>query len=170
MHTLSQHLYHSFCLVTHPKPKGSGMQNGQFGNSHPKKSKPKPNNVMAYFKQANQKGPNFKWVPKSSVTYWQKKPRVCTWVVDSGCSRHKTGTLELLSSYIQQEGSSVAFGENQKGEIKGYGMIVKGEVRMNQVSYVDGLKHNLINVSQLMTMEWMSCSRSSTALCTRLIP
>ncbi|KAJ9544042.1 hypothetical protein OSB04_023749 [Centaurea solstitialis] len=28
-------------------------------------------------------------------------------------------------------------------------MIVKDEVRMNQVSYVDGLKHNLISVSQL---------------------
>ncbi|KAJ9546508.1 hypothetical protein OSB04_019051 [Centaurea solstitialis] len=60
-----------------------------------------------------------------------------------------TGTLELLSSYIKQEGSSVPFGGNQKRRIKGYGMIVKGEVRMNQVSYVDGLKHNLISVSQL---------------------
>ncbi|KAJ9552658.1 hypothetical protein OSB04_016703 [Centaurea solstitialis] len=69
-----------------------------------------------------------------------------------------TGTLELLSSYIKQESSSVfwgkesssvAFGGNQKRKIKGYGMIVKGEVRMNQVSYVDGLKHNLISVSQL---------------------
>lgn len=60
-----------------------------------------------------------------------------------------TGTQELLSSYIKQEGSSVAFGGNQKGKIKGYGMIVKGEVKMNQVSFVDGLKHNLISVSQL---------------------
>ncbi|KAJ9546666.1 hypothetical protein OSB04_019209 [Centaurea solstitialis] len=60
-----------------------------------------------------------------------------------------TVTLELLSAYIKQEGSSDAFGGNQKGKIKGYGMIVKGEVRMNQVSYVDGLKHNLISVSQL---------------------
>ncbi|KAJ9546599.1 hypothetical protein OSB04_019142 [Centaurea solstitialis] len=79
----------------------------------------------------------------------QKKRHVSTWVVDSGCSRHMIGTLELLSSYIQQEGSFIAFGRNQKGKIKGYGMIVKGEVRMNQVSYVDGLKHNLISVSQL---------------------
>ncbi|KAJ9539240.1 hypothetical protein OSB04_031973 [Centaurea solstitialis] len=60
-----------------------------------------------------------------------------------------TGTLELLSSNIQQEGNSIAFRRNQKGKIKGYGMIVKGEVKMNQVSYVDGLKHNLISVSQL---------------------
>ncbi|KAJ9547722.1 hypothetical protein OSB04_020265 [Centaurea solstitialis] len=47
------------------------------------------------------------------------------------------------------EGSSVGFGRNQKGKIKGYGMIVKGEITVNQVSYVDGLKHNLISVSQL---------------------
>ncbi|KAJ9547094.1 hypothetical protein OSB04_019637 [Centaurea solstitialis] len=60
-----------------------------------------------------------------------------------------TGTLELLTSYVNKEGSSVAFGSNQKGKIKGYGMIVKGEITVNQVSYVDGLKHNLISVSQL---------------------
>ncbi|KAJ9552810.1 LOW QUALITY PROTEIN: hypothetical protein OSB04_016855 [Centaurea solstitialis] len=60
-----------------------------------------------------------------------------------------TGTLELLSHYVNKEGSSVAFGGNQKGKIKGYGMIVKREITVNQVSYVDGLKHNLISVSQL---------------------
>ncbi|KAJ9541984.1 hypothetical protein OSB04_028490 [Centaurea solstitialis] len=52
-------------------------------------------------------------------------------------------------SVSQKKGSSVAFGGNQKGKIKGYGMIVKGEITVNQVSYVDGLKHNLISVSQL---------------------
>ena len=60
-----------------------------------------------------------------------------------------TGNIELLSSFKEQEGCSVTFGGSQKGRIKGYGMIVKGEVRVNQVSYVDGLKHNLISVSQL---------------------
>ncbi|KAJ9561367.1 hypothetical protein OSB04_006527 [Centaurea solstitialis] len=60
-----------------------------------------------------------------------------------------TGTLELLSHYVNKEGSSVPFGGNQKGKIKGYGMTVKGEIIVNQVSYVDGLKHNLISVSQL---------------------
>ncbi|KAJ9547376.1 hypothetical protein OSB04_019919 [Centaurea solstitialis] len=77
---------------------------------------------------------------------------VSTWYIDSGCSRHMTGTLELLSHYVNKEGSSVAFGSNQIGKIKGYGIIVKGEITVNQVSYVDGLKHNLISVSQLVTM------------------
>ncbi|KAJ9544869.1 hypothetical protein OSB04_024576 [Centaurea solstitialis] len=78
-----------------------------------------------------------------------KQKHVSTWYIDSGCSRHMTGTLELLSHYVNKEGSSVAFGGNQKGKIKGYGMIVKGEITVNQVSYVDGLKYNLISVSQL---------------------
>ncbi|KAJ9542267.1 hypothetical protein OSB04_028773 [Centaurea solstitialis] len=78
-----------------------------------------------------------------------KQKHVSTWYIDSGCSRHMTGILELLSHYVNKEGSSVAFGGNQKGKIKGYGMIVKGEKTVNQVSYVDGLKHNLISVSQL---------------------
>ncbi|KAJ9544548.1 hypothetical protein OSB04_024255 [Centaurea solstitialis] len=69
MHTLSQHLHHSSCLVTHPKSKGYGMQNEQFGNSQPKKSKPKPKNAMAYFKQANQKGPNFKMDVMFKIEY-----------------------------------------------------------------------------------------------------
>ncbi|KAJ9547419.1 hypothetical protein OSB04_019962 [Centaurea solstitialis] len=46
---------------THPKPNGSGIQNGELGNSQPKKGKPKPKNAMAYFKQAIQKGSNFKF-------------------------------------------------------------------------------------------------------------
>ncbi|KAJ9539117.1 hypothetical protein OSB04_031850 [Centaurea solstitialis] len=79
----------------------------------------------------------------------EKKQHMSTWVVDSGCSRHMTSTLGLLSSYLNQEGGSVVFGGNQRGKIKGYGMIVKGEVKMNQVSYVNGLKYNLISVSQL---------------------
>ncbi|KAJ9541898.1 hypothetical protein OSB04_028404 [Centaurea solstitialis] len=55
----------------------------------------------------------------------------------------------LLTSCVNKEGSSIAFGGNQKGKIKGYGKIVKEELRVNQVSYVDGMKHNLISVSQL---------------------
>ncbi|KAJ9545110.1 hypothetical protein OSB04_024817 [Centaurea solstitialis] len=83
---------------------------------------------------------------QSSIT---KKQHVSTWYVDSGCSTYMIGTLELLSSYVTKEGRSMAFGGNQKEKIKGYGMIVIGEIIVNQVSYVEGLKHNLITVSQL---------------------
>ena len=99
----------------------------------------------------------------------QKKQHVSTWVVDSRCSRHMTDTLELLSSYLKQEGGFVAFGGNQKGKIKGYGMIVKGEIKMNQVSYVDGLKDNLISAVRCVTMVLMCFLKLNSALCIKLI-
>ena len=48
-----------------------------------------------------------------------------TWYVDSGCSRHMTGNKELLSDYEEKLGGSVTFGDDRKGQIKGYGVIVK---------------------------------------------
>ncbi|KAI3729858.1 hypothetical protein L6452_18529 [Arctium lappa] len=61
-----------------------------------------------------------------------------------------TGDRGLLSSYKEKhrEGS-VTFGDNKKGQIKGYGIIAKGDIDVNKVAYVDGLKHNLLSVSQL---------------------
>ncbi|KAJ9544708.1 hypothetical protein OSB04_024415 [Centaurea solstitialis] len=118
MHALSNQFHHSSCLVMNHRGTSSRDKKGHFGHSELQKSKPKPKD---------------------------KKQHVSTWYVDSGWSRQMTGTLELLTSYVKKEGSSVAFGSNQKRKINGYGMIIT----INQVSYVDGLKHNLISVSQL---------------------
>ncbi|KAI3759537.1 hypothetical protein L6452_07424 [Arctium lappa] len=72
------------------------------------------------------------------------------WYLDSGCSRHMTGDRGLLSSYKEKHGGGyVTFGDNKKGQIKGYGVIAKGDIDVNRVAYVDGLKHNLLSVSQL---------------------
>ena len=73
-----------------------------------------------------------------------------TWYVDSGCFRHMTGNKELLFEYKEKVGGrSVTFGDNKKGQILGYGVIIRDDVDINQVAYVNGLKHNLISVSQL---------------------
>lgn len=42
------------------------------------------------------------------------------------------------------------FGNNNKCTIKGYGKITNGNFTINQVSYVKGLKDNLISFSQLV--------------------
>ncbi|KAJ9544653.1 hypothetical protein OSB04_024360 [Centaurea solstitialis] len=102
MHALSDHFHHSTYLVTRNRGNSSRDNHRQFGHCVSQKNKPKPKDVVAYLKQANLKGPKWKW----------KKQHVSTWYVDSSCSRHMTGTLELLSSYVNKEGSSVAFGEN----------------------------------------------------------
>ncbi|KAI3771213.1 hypothetical protein L6452_02372 [Arctium lappa] len=71
------------------------------------------------------------------------------WYLDSGCSRHMTGNKELLSSFKAKSGGAVTFGDNKQGQIKGYGEISRGNVSISKVAYVDGLKHNLISISQL---------------------
>ncbi|KAI3718335.1 hypothetical protein L6452_19200 [Arctium lappa] len=71
------------------------------------------------------------------------------WYLDSGCSRHMTGDKELLSSFKAKSGGAVTFGDNKQGHIKGYCELSKGNVSVSKVAYVDGLKHNLISISQL---------------------
>ncbi|KAI3672777.1 hypothetical protein L6452_38877 [Arctium lappa] len=71
------------------------------------------------------------------------------WYLDSGCSRHMTGDKELLSSFKAKSGGVDTFGDNMQGHIKGYGELSRGNVSVSMVAYVDGLKHNLISISQL---------------------
>ena len=72
------------------------------------------------------------------------------WFVDSGCSRHMTGEKANFLSLTATHGGSVAFGNGKSGTIVGIGKI--GESLSNSIEdvyLVDGLKHNLLSVSQL---------------------
>ena len=46
-------------------------------------------------------------------------------------------------------GPSVTFGDDSQGRTEGYGVLSNGPITFRRVSYVNGLKHNLISVSQL---------------------
>ena len=41
----------------------------------------------------------------------------------------------------------IKFGNNHKFKVKCYGKVTNVKFTMNQVAYVEGLKHNLISVS-----------------------
>jgi hypothetical protein len=86
---------------------------------------------------------------ESKDEYFQaikKKPRY----FDNGCSRHMTGDRQSFLSFEKKEGGSVTFGNNDKAKIKGKCIIGKIDSAKNEnVHYVEGLKHNLINISQL---------------------
>ena len=72
------------------------------------------------------------------------------WFVDSGCSWHMTGKKDNFLSLAATHGGSVAFGNGKSGTIIGIGKI--GESLSNSIEdvyLVDGLKHNLLSVSQL---------------------
>ena len=72
-------------------------------------------------------------------------------VIDSGCSKHMTGDKEKLESCSALEkGKKVSFGNDTPAVIKGKGTVqLKEKVKAGNVLYVDGLKHNLLSVSQM---------------------
>ena len=59
-----------------------------------------------------------------------------------------TGEKALLSEIVEKAGPSVTFGDNGKGRTTGYGVLRSGNVVILDVSLVEGLKHNLLSISQ----------------------
>ncbi|KAJ9536069.1 hypothetical protein OSB04_un000772 [Centaurea solstitialis] len=71
------------------------------------------------------------------------------WYLDSGCSRHMTGSKSVLSNYREERGPAVTFGGNGKGQTRGYGTLTNGVTTFKRVAYVEGLMHNLLSINQL---------------------
>jgi hypothetical protein len=71
------------------------------------------------------------------------------WYLDSGCSRHMTGCKTLLEEYQVRTGPKITFGDDASGQTEGYGVLNNGQVKFAHVAYVNGLKYNLLSVSQL---------------------
>jgi len=72
------------------------------------------------------------------------------WFVDSGCFRHMTGEKSNFLSLAAAQGGSVAFGNGKSGTIIGIGKIGQSlSHSIEDVYLVNGLKHNLLSVSQL---------------------
>ena len=59
-----------------------------------------------------------------------------------------TGDKALLSNLVEKVGPWVTFGYDSKGFTKRYGSLEIGNVVIENISLVDGLKHNLLSVSQ----------------------
>lgn len=76
--------------------------------------------------------------------------------MDSGCSVHMTGDKTLLSEFEEKAGPIVSYGDGNIGQTLGYGSIVIGNVIIEKVALVKGLKHNLLSVSQI-TDRGLSC-------------
>ncbi|KAI3680869.1 hypothetical protein L6452_35646 [Arctium lappa] len=76
------------------------------------------------------------------------------WYLDSGCSRYMTGQRYLLTEYKEEKGPSVTFGGNVKGFTRGFGVLSDGTTTFRRVAYVDGLKHNLLSISQLCDKDY----------------
>lgn len=72
------------------------------------------------------------------------------WVVDSGCSNHMTGDKDKFLKLEDYAGGCVKFGDNSGIQIKGRGsLLLNDDTPLHDVYYVEGLKHNLLSVSQI---------------------
>nr|KAJ0189002.1 hypothetical protein LSAT_V11C800429800 [Lactuca sativa] len=76
------------------------------------------------------------------------------WYIDSGFSRHMTRRKENLRDLRKLENDGVVkFGNNQKCKVKGYGKVTNGKFIVNRVTYLEGLKHNLISIYLNLVLE-----------------
>ena len=60
-----------------------------------------------------------------------------------------TGNKSLLSEFEEKAGPAVSYGDGNLGQTLGYGNIEIGNVIIEKVALVSGLKHNLLSISQI---------------------
>lgn len=72
------------------------------------------------------------------------------WVLDSGFSHHMTRDKDKFLHLEDYDGGFVKFGDNSGIHIRGKGtLLLSDDTTVHDVYYVEGLKHNLLNVSQI---------------------
>nr|GEV79064.1 retrovirus-related Pol polyprotein from transposon TNT 1-94 [Tanacetum cinerariifolium] len=107
--------------------------------------------------------PGYKWKPKSQIGNVNPNlVEIILFIVDSGCSKHMTGNLKLLTNFVEKFLGSVKFGNDQIAHILGYGDLVQGAVTRKRVYYVEGLNHNLFIVGQFCDADLEVAFRKST--------
>nr|GEV51080.1 retrovirus-related Pol polyprotein from transposon TNT 1-94 [Tanacetum cinerariifolium] len=107
-------------------------------------------------------------IRKSQVSKmpFRKKPRdslnIRLWIIDSGCSKHKTGNRALLTNFVEKFLGTVRFGNNDFVVIAGYGDVAIGSMMIKKVYYVEGLGHKLFSVGQFCDKGLEVAFRKST--------
>ena len=70
--------------------------------------------------------------------------------MDSGCSKHMTGDFAQFTSLKLKAEGHVTYGDNNRGRILGRGNVgTENSTTIENVLYVEGLKHSLLSISQL---------------------
>jgi hypothetical protein len=101
--------------------------------------------------------------PAENVKVWKKKEsdqcglvllaqrKMNPWYIENGCSKHMTRDKGKFLSLSERKSGNVTFGNDAPGKIKGKGMVIvnNGKGKSQDVLLVDGLKHNMLSVSQM---------------------
>nr|GEV09416.1 integrase, catalytic region, zinc finger, CCHC-type, peptidase aspartic, catalytic [Tanacetum cinerariifolium] len=83
-------------------------------------------------------------------------------IVDSGCSKHMTGNLQLLRNFVEKFIGTVRFGNDHFAVMTGYGDYVQENITICHVYYVEGLEHKPFSVGQFWDGDLEVASRSNT--------
>ncbi|GJY93451.1 retrovirus-related pol polyprotein from transposon TNT 1-94, partial [Tanacetum coccineum] len=100
-------------------------------------------------------------------TATSKVIQLVLWIVDSGCSKHMTGNLQLLRNFIEKFIGTVRFGNDHFTAITGYGDYVQVNLTICHVYYVEGLGHNLFSVGQFCDGDLEMAASSPVCLMSR---
>ncbi|GJR94675.1 retrovirus-related pol polyprotein from transposon TNT 1-94 [Tanacetum coccineum] len=104
--------------------------------------------------------PGYNWTPKSQIgnvnpnvsmplgNASRTLVEIILFIADSGCSKHMTGNLKLLTNFVEKFLGTVKFRNDQIAPILGYRDLVQGSITIKRVYYVEGLNHNLFSVGQ----------------------
>ena len=85
-----------------------------------------------------------------SIFVLQKSSKKNQWYLDSGCSKHMTSDLTKFTSLKLKVEGHVTYGDNNRGRIIGRGTVGTGSSTViENVLYVEGLRHSLLSISQL---------------------
>ncbi|GKB73879.1 retrovirus-related pol polyprotein from transposon TNT 1-94 [Tanacetum coccineum] len=95
-------------------------------------------------------------------TSTNKVIQLILWIVDSGCSKHMTGNLQLLRNFVEKFMGTVRFGNDHFAAIPGFGDYVQGNLMICHVYYVEGLGHNLFSIGQFCDGDLKVAFRSNT--------
>ena len=99
------------------------------------------------------------WVKKFNVNClvsfsWLRACATNLWYFDSGCFRHIIGNQDILDDYKIVSEGQVTFGDGVKGRVLEKGTLnMEGFPRLKDVFDVDGLKANLIGISQICELD-----------------
>ncbi|GJU31285.1 retrovirus-related pol polyprotein from transposon TNT 1-94 [Tanacetum coccineum] len=73
----------------------------------------------------------------------------------SGCLRHMTDVKSYLHKYVEQSGPKVVFRDDSTCTTEGFGSIKCNGIMFTKVAFVNGLKYNLISISQLCDAKYI---------------
>ncbi|GJS11746.1 retrovirus-related pol polyprotein from transposon TNT 1-94 [Tanacetum coccineum] len=87
--------------------------------------------------------PEYKWKPKFPTGNVNTNlVEIILFIVDSGCSKHMTENLKLLTNFVEKFLGMVKFGYDQIAPILGYGDLVQGTITIKREKQNESLLHN----------------------------